>query len=267
VPGRGARRGKQGGGKTGRVTTSVVLLLALLVVGGAAAGNERVLPWSGGANHVTPIEGALSRVAQSLAGDAAAVRCVSPGDWRALGARHRFDARLTWAMTPLVRDPGSPTRPDGNSMFAPRTCRLLAAFTAAPAERGTRICRHESSSGRSILGECDGWGTSLVGLHVLGHESVHLAGVVDEATADCLAMQLDALVAMQLGASPAFARRLARDYWAQYYPAQELEYRSPQCRDGGSLDLFRVDGWPTPRRYPARIAPALERFTIPSPGH
>ena len=144
-------------------------------------------------------------------------------------------------MTPLVRDPGSPTRPEGHSDFAPRTCRLLAAFTAAPAERGTRICRH-ASSGRSILGECDGWGASLVALHVLGHESVHLAGVVDEAAADCLAMQLDALVAMQLGASPAFARTLARDYWAQYYPAQEPEYRSPQCRDGGSLDLFRVDG-------------------------
>ena len=267
MPGRGARRGKQRGRKTGRVTTSVVLLLAMLVVAGPAAGNERALPWSGGANRVTPVEGALSRVAQSLAGDGAAVRCVSPSDWRALGAQHRFDARLTWAMTPLVRDPGLPTRPEGHSDFSPRTCRLLAAFTDAPAERGTRICRHESSSGRSILGECDGWGTSLVGLHVLGHESVHLAGVVDEATADCLAMQLDAHVAMQLGASPAFARRLARDYWAQYYPAQELEYRSPQCRDGGSLDLFRADGWPTPRRYPPTIGPALERFTDPPADH
>ena len=242
-----------------------MLLLALLVVAGAAAGNERVLPWSGGANHETSVEDALSRVAQSLAGSAAPdVRCVSPGDWSALGAQHAFDARLTWAMTPLVGDPGSPTRPEGYSNFAPRTCRLLASFTAAPQERGTRICRHGASSGRAVLGECDGWGASLVALHVLGHESVHLAGVVDEATADCLAMQVDALVALRLGASPAFARTLARDYWAQYYPAQELEYRSPQCRDGGSLDLFRTGGWPTPRRYPTRIASALERFTNPS---
>ncbi len=242
-----------------------MLLLALLVVAGAAAGNERTLPWSGGANNVTPIEDALSRVAQSIAGGGApAVRCVSPGEWRALGTHHGFDAPLTWAMTPLVRVPGSATRAEGYSNFAPRTCGLLSGFTAAPVERGTRICRHEASGGRSVTGECDGWGASLVALHVLVHESVHLAGVVDEATADCLAMQVDALAAMQLGASPGFARTLARDYWSQYYPAQELEYRSPQCRDGGSLDLFRTDGWPTPRRYPMRIAPALERFTNPS---
>ena len=124
-----------------------------------------------------------------------------------------------------------------------------------------RICRHGASSGSPVLGECDGWGATLVALHVLGHESIHLAGVVDEAAADCLAMQVDALVAMQLGATRAFARTLARDYWEQYYPAQEPGYRSPQCRDGGMLDLFRADsGWPTPRRYPPRIVESLEPF-------
>ena len=114
-----------------------MLLLALLVVVEASAGNERMLPWSGAeSSRVTPIEGALSGVAASLAGSGATVRCASPGGWRALGVHDDFDAAGTWAMTPLAGEPGSAARPEGYSTLAPRTCRLLAAFTAAPVERG-----------------------------------------------------------------------------------------------------------------------------------
>ena len=130
MPGRGARRGDQRGRNTGRFTASVALLLALLFVGEASAGNERMLPWSGGTSRVTPIERALSGVAASLAGSGATVRCASPGRWRALGVHDDFDAAGTWAMTPLAGEPGSAARPEGYSTLAPRTCRLLAAFTA-----------------------------------------------------------------------------------------------------------------------------------------
>ena len=238
----------------------VVLLLALLVAAGASAGNERTAPWSGGVNRVTPLEHTLSEVAESLAGVGASVRCSSPIAWRALGARHDFDTAVAWALTPLSGEPGAAT-PVGYSSLAPRTCRLLERFTDAPVERGTRICRHGTADGSAALGECDDWGAMLVAVHVLGHESIHLAGVVDEATADCLAVQLDALVALQLGANAGFARTLARDYWAQYYPAQAPTYRSAQCRNGGALDLFRDDGgWPTPRRYPSSTVAALEAY-------
>ena len=260
MPGRGARRGRTRGRETGRVTAVVVLLLALLVVAGAPAGNERTAPWSGGVSRITPVERALSRVAARVAGDSASVRCSSPTGWRALGARHDFDAEVTWALTPLLGTPGG-TTPVGYSSLAPRTCRLLERFTEAPVERGTRICRHGSPRLRAVLGECDDWGAMLVAVHVVGHESIHLAGVVDEATADCLGMQLDALVAMQLGAAAAFARTLARDYWTEYYAAQAPAYRSPDCRGGGALDLFPADrGWPTPRRYPGVTTAALEPF-------
>lgn len=239
----------------------VVLLLALLVVAGASAGNERTAPWSGGVDRVTPLEHTLSGVAVRLAGAGASVRCSGPTAWRALGARHDFDAEAAWALTPLSGEPGAAT-PAGYSSFAPRTCRLLERFAEAPFERGTRICRHGTAGRSAAFGECDDWGAMLVAVHVLGHESIHLAGVVDEATADCLAVQLDALVAMQLGATGTFARTLARDYWAQYYPAQAPAYRSAQCRDGGALDLFRADrGWPTPRRYPGTTTAVLEPFT------
>ena len=112
-----------------------------------------------------------------------------------------------------------------------------------------------------VFGECDRWGRTLVAVHVIAHESMHLAGFVDEAEADCLGVQLDALVAVRLGASAAFARQLATDYWTQYYPEQAPRYRSPGCRDGGSLDLFPGrPGWPTPASYPADVGAKIVAF-------
>ena len=90
-------------------------------------------------------------------------------------------------------------------------------------------------------------GAILTAVHVLTHESMHLAGVVDEAEADCLAVQSDAWVAGALGADARFARAFAREYWIAYYPSQEPRYRSPDCRDGRRLDLFAGRcGWPVP---------------------
>lgn len=110
-----------------------------------------------------------------------------------------------------------------------------------------------------VLGECDDWGSTLLAVHVLGHESMHLAGVVDEAEADCLAAQVDAFVATALGAAPRFARLLAREYWAYYYPSQDRRYRSPRCYDGGALDLFpERRGWPTPAHYSANLSSRIE---------
>ncbi len=171
-----------------------------------------MLPWSGGTSRVTPIEGALSGVAASLAGSGATVR------WPARGvARARRPRRLR-----RRRDVGNDAA-RGRAGVGSATGGLLdpcaADLSAASGvhgrarRAGSKICRHGASGRSPVLGECDGWGATLVAVHVLGHESIHLAGVVDEATADCLAVQVDAQVAMRLGANRAFARSLARDYW------------------------------------------------------
>jgi hypothetical protein len=82
-------------------------------------------------------------------------------------------------------------------------------------------------------------------LHVLAHESFHLAGVRNEAEADCYGLQRTAFVARQLGANPDEAQRLA--YLALLERAQTAppEYRSADCHDGGPLDLDRSSSvWP-----------------------
>lgn len=74
-------------------------------------------------------------------------------------------------------------------------------------------------------------------LHVLAHESSHLAGVRDEAAADCYGLQRTALAAGDLGADPAEAERLARIALEERAITAPPDYRSPECHDGGALDL------------------------------
>jgi hypothetical protein len=253
--------GKQlGEGAVFAVRRSVAAWLVMVCLAtpalGAAGG---ALPWEGGAARVTPLEARGSRVARSLAGPDASVECASPADWRSLAAEYGFDRELTWALTPLRWDGDSGTTiPTARSTFSPRGCRLEDAFSRAPTERGARLCRHGAA-----LGECNDWGAKLLAVHVLGHESMHLAGVIDEAQADCFAAQLDAIVAVGLGAEPGFARSLAREYWAYYYPTQDRRYRSAECRDGRKLDLFPSRrGWPTPDTYPLSVARSIHRFVV-----
>ena len=82
-------------------------------------------------------------------------------------------------------------------------------------------------------------------MHVLAHESWHLAGVRNEAEADCFGLQRTAFVAEALGASPADAERFARLAFVERAHTAPPDYRSPECRDGGALDLDRASSrWP-----------------------
>ena len=74
-------------------------------------------------------------------------------------------------------------------------------------------------------------------LHVLAHEAIHLSGVRDEAQADCFGFQKTAFVAEELGASPEEARRYAELAVIERARTAPPEYRSPDCHDGGLLDL------------------------------
>jgi hypothetical protein len=76
----------------------------------------------------------------------------------------------------------------------------------------------------------------VVAVHVLTHEAMHMAGITDEARAECLAMQRDAKTARLLGASPQEAADLAGRYWREFYPRMSDDYRSADCRPGGALD-------------------------------
>ena len=73
---------------------------------------------------------------------------------------------------------------------------------------------------------------------------MHMRGETDEAAAECQAMQRDAAMARELGASPAAAAALAASYWRIDYPRMPDDYRSGECRPGGQMDEHLPDGWP-----------------------
>jgi hypothetical protein len=74
-------------------------------------------------------------------------------------------------------------------------------------------------------------------VHVLTHESMHMAGNTSEAVAECYATQHDTEMAELLGASPADAHLLAVRYWRLFYPRMPDGYTTGDCRPGGTLDL------------------------------
>lgn len=86
---------------------------------------------------------------------------------------------------------------------------------------------------------------SAVAVHVLAHEAIHLRGWTDEAVAECYGLQYTAQVARGLGASATEAQRLAEFYWRVVYPDMPGDYTTPDCVNGGRLDLHKdSDIWP-----------------------
>jgi hypothetical protein len=84
------------------------------------------------------------------------------------------------------------------------------------------------------------------GLVVLTHEGTHFTSAgSNEAVVECRAMQNAHLVAARLGIDENYARRLAKLYWERAYPRNDPVYGSPECRDGGLMDVNPdTSDWP-----------------------
>jgi hypothetical protein len=147
----------------------------------------------------------LAAVASALAGVRVTVRC------QRLGAAF-VDAGPELGYVRWQAD-GTPER---RALIKRDACRDLAAYVRAGGRGPTRA--------------------QVVAVHVLAHEAMHMAGLVDEATAECAAVQRDARAARLLGASAADAAALAAAYWRTVYPSMPPGYRSAACRPGGTLD-------------------------------
>lgn len=97
----------------------------------------------------------------------------------------------------------------------------------------------------------------LVG--TLAHESMHLRGYLDEAVAQCYAVQSEALAAVLLGGSRELGEALAR-FELFVTGGMPSEYQSFQCRPGGTLDLHpETPEFPTEAALapPSGFGPAL----------
>ena len=177
------------------------------------------------------------------------------------------------------RQAGAIRCPVGRPTSRRAPARRRAAFSERPSEMGSRLCRHGSRPGGqpprakgasgarervrvALLGECDGWASRLVAVHVIGHESMHLAGVVDERTADCLAVPGRRVRCDAARCGCDFARSLAREYWTALLPGAGPPYRSADCRDGGRSICSATEPAGRPRAVPLRpLARTLLSFS------
>lgn len=116
-------------------------------------------------------------------------------------------------------------RPTGAALISYETCGRLAAYADGPKQSPPL--------------------EQVIAVHVLTHESMHLAGRLVESAADCAAMQRDAWTAQQLGATAQQGQQLAETYWRAVYPRMPDAYRSGECEPGGALDESPDDrSWP-----------------------
>jgi hypothetical protein len=185
-------------------------------------GRKVALPWSAwmlpalGCLALIPVvrhhseETRLSRIASSLAGVKATVHCQSgTAEWVDAGAELGY---VKWG-------PGGV--PEHSTLIKHQQCGLLA---------------HYLSGGRGNPSM-----DTVIAVHVLTHESMHMSGITDESLTDCAAMQRDATTARMMGATGGQALLLAKRYWVNVYPNMPDAYRNDACRPGGNLDEHLID--------------------------
>ncbi|HEY1367201.1 MAG TPA: hypothetical protein VGF23_08815 [Gaiellaceae bacterium] len=176
------------------------------------------------ARSATSQERLAQSIARRLTGHQAVARC---------SVVH--EAPGVWGSTPFLND-----RPVGYFLLMPKACASLAAFRADPATFDPTAC----------AGSCpERVYDALFALQTVAHESYHLLGFENEATAECYGMQALWYVARRLGAPVEESQALAALYWRDY-PARRTsphpEYWSAECRDGGKLDLRPgTHAWPS----------------------
>lgn len=161
------------------------------------------------------LEGRLTQVATTLVGAPSVVHCQTAGrELMDLGSELGY---VRW---------GPDGVPEHETLIKRAPCNHLAAYL-----RGDHA--------HPTLDE-------IVAVHVLSHESRHMAGTTSEAVTECQAMQRDAWTAALLGATPVEARNLARSYWLIVYPEMPDDYSTGLCASGQPLDEHLTEApWST----------------------
>jgi hypothetical protein len=179
-------------------------------------GEVHSLPVIAGATTESRVEPRFGRIASALAGKQVEVRCWSSGDWQHLmreeGAYTQGRLRAdTLGFAGIGAD---------RINLAPSVCDGLVQLAY-------KHSRPTDAVGRLAL---------AAAVVTLTHEPRHSSGIADEAVVECQAIQLANGTAVKLGATPAYAASLVREYWSHY--GEELAaYRSTECHRGGKLDL------------------------------
>jgi hypothetical protein len=189
-------------------------------------------------------EGELSAVATELAGRPVHVRCQT--FWRAL---IDVDGRLG-----DVPFPGG--HPASYTHVTRKMCGLLARFRSSaghPELACLTAFDWSRFDGRDpAASACSRRANDTAeALMTLAHESMHLRGWADEATAQCYGVQQLAFTVERLGGSATEGKAVA-DYMFSLQKWLPSDYQSAECAPRGALDLH-----PETPEFPSESPPAL----------
>jgi hypothetical protein len=224
------------------------LLLACVALGAFVSPARAEPPWHSNAAP-TSLEQRLGEVASDLAQRPARAFCNGAQQWTAFGTAYGFRSADLFSFVPYF-DPGGAA----NFMeLSPSVCSLGARFLGNPHRRGQESC---STRG----GRCPSYRATVNAIETFAHESMHIAGIGNEAVAECFGIQLTRYVAARLGASFDFANTIGRSYLSHYQHERILnpDYWTASCHDGGPLDLWPDSpGWPSPKAISPTAIPTL----------
>jgi hypothetical protein len=218
-----AGRGRGGGAKSAREAEEARQLMQR-AYDMLPPGEAQAVPVVEGKSSETKIDPLYGRVAGEIAKDEAEVRCWSEQDWPRL-------IREEQAVT------GIRVSADVLGLTGIASKRINLSPTAC-GELDKLAYDHEQPEA------ADAKLFLAYGVATLAHEAQHRAGIIKEDVAECYGLQRLRDAALSLGADATYADELATAYWGNYGHVS-AEYTSPECRDGGELDLHPATSrWP-----------------------
>lgn len=176
---------------------------------------NRPLPVRGGLSPESRIEPRLSRAASVLALKKVEVRCWSTAEWKSMVSEWDSYAGVRSEVAGFA---------NGTSRvnIEPDYCATLARFVYDGWRPKSGLDRDDAADAVDLL----------------AHETQHLFNPNgDEAETECHGLQDVRRLAVLLGASQPYAKRLALADWKHLYPLLDADYRTSECGPNGLFDM------------------------------
>jgi len=175
------------------------------------------------AGRIKQLEAFLSDVSADVAGRPVTLHCETASEWRATEDASKVEGHLLG----YVFEGGRAVH------LAPSLCYALHRLRYLHPHPDLS-CLERSVDAKEPL--CSPRASELIRSAVtLAHEAYHVGGELNEKRAQCWGLQGAAHVAQRLGIAPSVSDQMA--WYAWKFSEAPKSYDSPECREGGKLDL------------------------------